>query len=542
MSEAVATETVQTVETSLSAQKEGETTSSTNESYEELLAQGKRNLMCKEIPQALNQLQQASRLVAEKFGETADECAEVYYYYGTALLEMARIENNVLGNALTGIPDEPEEEEENAENDTFVEPDNTTEEEKDKITDEIIEAMVEPSIGCQGDAKDVTPLDDSKEPKQEESLPKVGESGDNKESIGAAEKVTNPEVEKVEEEEKQAAAAEDEKEAEELKEGAEEGAEEGTAEEEGDEDDAGDDTAEEAMDEDLENTSQEDVSNLQLAWEMLEIAKKIYKRNDSAEAKLKEADCWSRLGDIGVETEQYSQATLDYGECLRLLEETVEPSNRRLASTHYNIGVACGYNNAFDDAISHYRSAIKIIEQKIAEVQGMVDKTKDKSDEGKEPESDDPHELAKKELDELQSLIPDIQVKINDAEEEKKAQGLKEVIRQSFKASGNGAEEGTSSNAFQGESSACCSSPSAAEKPVQNVSHLVRKKRKLDEEEPVDDGLKKSKTDETIEETQSKDNGATKLEPTDETSLPLEKTEELANGSVQASSAMEVAN
>ena len=38
-------------------------TSSTNESYEELLAQGKRNLMCKDIPQALNQLQQASRLV-----------------------------------------------------------------------------------------------------------------------------------------------------------------------------------------------------------------------------------------------------------------------------------------------------------------------------------------------------------------------------------------------------------------------------------------------------------------------------------------------
>lgn len=52
--------------------------------------------------------------------------------------------------------------------------------------------------------------------------------------------------------------------------------------------------------------------------------------------------------------------------------------------------------------------------------------------------------------------------KINDAEEEKKAQGLKEVIRQSFKASGNGAEEGTSSNAFQGESSACCSSPSVS--------------------------------------------------------------------------------
>lgn len=53
--------------------------------------------------------------------------------------------------------------------------------------------------------------------------------------------------------------------------------------------------------------------------------------------------------------------------------------------------------------------------------------------------------------------------KINDAEEEKKAQGLKEVIRQSFKASSNGSEEGTSSsNAFQGESSACSSSPSVS--------------------------------------------------------------------------------
>lgn len=61
---------------------------------------------------------------------------------------------------------------------------NCAEEEKDKITDEIIEAMVEPSGGCQGDAKDVTPLDEAKKPEQEESLPKVGESGDHKDSIG----------------------------------------------------------------------------------------------------------------------------------------------------------------------------------------------------------------------------------------------------------------------------------------------------------------------------------------------------------------------
>ena len=37
---------------------------------------------------------------SERFGETAHECAEVFFFYGKALLELARQENEVLGNAL----------------------------------------------------------------------------------------------------------------------------------------------------------------------------------------------------------------------------------------------------------------------------------------------------------------------------------------------------------------------------------------------------------------------------------------------------------
>merc|ERR1712192_10207 len=36
-------------------------------------------------------------------GEMAAECAEAYFYYGKALLELSRVESGGLGNALDGV-------------------------------------------------------------------------------------------------------------------------------------------------------------------------------------------------------------------------------------------------------------------------------------------------------------------------------------------------------------------------------------------------------------------------------------------------------
>lgn len=67
-----------------------------------LLAQGRRHLLVSDIPSAIAALAESTQILAEHYGEQADECAESYYYYGMALLEMARTDSDVLGDAVEG--------------------------------------------------------------------------------------------------------------------------------------------------------------------------------------------------------------------------------------------------------------------------------------------------------------------------------------------------------------------------------------------------------------------------------------------------------
>merc|ERR1712215_277685 len=108
------------------------------------LMEGKRNMLCKDIPAAVSSLAEACELMSAECGDKAPECGEAYYYYGKALLEMARLENVVLGNALSGVP-----EGEDVESPQVEDPEKVTDEERADIEEKVDLALEENFDSCE---------------------------------------------------------------------------------------------------------------------------------------------------------------------------------------------------------------------------------------------------------------------------------------------------------------------------------------------------------------------------------------------------------
>jgi len=436
-----------------------------------LIAVGKRDLLLNNVPDAVSNLAQACELLSKQFGETAKECAEVYFYYGKGLLELSRMESGVLGNALDGVP------EEESENNTsqFEDPSKMSDQEKNEVTDNVSEALeenfkdleekkkaTEEKKDGEKSSEEKMDVEKSTEKSSEEKKDEKMEEGKETEAAKDEKEKKSEEVSKDEKTddapkdgEKKAEGEEASKEAETSKEDkeGEEKAEDEAMEEDGTEDEEadGEESADEKKDEttDEKKDEEEEPSNLQLAWEMLELAKVVYtKQLETAEeadkSHLLERLCSTMLalGEVSIENENYKQAVEDIQECLKK-EETMPKDARIIAETHYQLGVAQGFHAQHDEAVESLKSAIKIIQERITNMEKVET------------------EEAKKEVTELKALVPEIEEKIKDTQDMKKEAETKK-------------EEGAASSG-----DAFGSSKVAEVKPVSSIAV----KRKAEDEE-----------------------------------------------------------
>ncbi|XP_067423890.1 nuclear autoantigenic sperm protein isoform X6 [Emydura macquarii macquarii] len=357
-----------------------------------LLGLGQKHLVLGNIPAAVNAFQEAASILGKKYGETADECAEAFFYYGKSLLELARMENGVLGNALEGVHVE-EEEGEKTEDDSMVE---------------------------------------------------------NADNID--------ETEGSDEEDKENDKAEDDKEH--------------------------DSTVE---DKSFQESEEDEVGNLELAWDMLELAKVIYKRQETKEAQLHAAQAHLKLGEVSIESENYAQAIEEFQACLGLQQKYLEAHDRLLAESHYQLALAYHYNSQFDEAVLQFSKSVDVIDKRMVMLTERIKKAEGGSTEDE------------KEIEELKGLLPEIKEKIEDSKESQKSARVAELALKATLVGG-------ATSSFTQSDESCSASTIPLRKPadgasqcVTDISHLVRKKRKPEEEtQQGDNEAKKSKPEPAV--------------------------------------------
>ncbi|KAK1164252.1 histone-binding protein N1/N2-like isoform X3 [Acipenser oxyrinchus oxyrinchus] len=492
------------------------------EEASKLIGTGNKNLVMGDVPAAVNAFQEACGMLAQKYGDTADECAEAFFLCGKSLLELARVENGVLGNALEGVPEEEEEvgEEEKKEDSKIESADNLDEKTRDELREQVYDAMAEKQGEDKTEEKTEEKSESSDKAEEDKTITPTKEENKRKSPAKEGEGKTSPKKEKGKTPEKEEQEKEEGKEAEDKSEkessepdkgddskeakalqsepvedgetgateetAAEEAMQEGEDGEEGDEEEG----EGEATAEDEKESEEEEVGNLQLAWEMLEIAKVIYKRKESKEDQLFAAQAHLKLGEISVESGNYPQATEDFQECLAIQKKHLEPHSRLLAETHYQLGLVFGYINQYGKAIEHFNHSVEVIESRLAMLKEVIDKA----------ESDENVSEDKKEMEEIKLLLPDIREKIEDAKEGQKtgkvaSAAILETLTGGSTSGFSGENSGTSASTIPVKAAEVASSS----KSVSDISHLIRKKRKPEEESPTKDkDAKKAKPNTSV--------------------------------------------
>lgn len=406
------------------------------------ISQGKRHLLVRDYHLAVAVLARACELLAQEHGETGDEMGELYLLYGRALLGLAREEAVVLGGGVPGSEEasqdeqgEEEEEEENEEG-AVTEGNHTTE---SPCT----------SNGKEDDKQEATEKETEKEDEDPKDLKEAKAEKDGK--TEESDKTVDSKVEeKIKQREEIPGCSRDL----DLHNGEASGS--GMNRRAEDED--------EAEEEDVEKENDEDeVNNLQIAWEVLELAKLVLVKRGPPGWKFL-AEAYRLLGEVAMEGSNHESALIDFKACLNLLDKMTPRDHRAIAEIHYQLGLAHAMANNFDISIEQFNQASALLEAKIVHLKTLQNDP---------PQSDDPFYTVEGEIKELQELLPEIQEKITDIKELKKEANVLKEIK----------EERLNGCSSDGEANEASGSGSSTSKPASDISHLVRKKRKADDEE-----------------------------------------------------------
>ncbi|TKY70517.1 Nuclear autoantigenic sperm protein [Spatholobus suberectus] len=137
------------------------------------------------------------------------------------------------------------------------------------------------------------------------------------------------------------------------------------------------DQEEDDEDSDAEDLAEadEDETDLDLAWKMLDIARAIVEKQSVN--TIEQVDILSTLADVALEREDFETSLSDYQKALSILEQLVEPDDRKIADLNFRICLCLEVSSKPQEAVAYCQKATSVCK---ARLHRLTDEVKSYSD------------------------------------------------------------------------------------------------------------------------------------------------------------------
>ncbi|KAK3223488.1 hypothetical protein Dsin_010513 [Dipteronia sinensis] len=125
-----------------------------------------------------------------------------------------------------------------------------------------------------------------------------------------------------------------------------------------------------ASDDECLAEADEDESDLDLAWKMLDVARAIAEKHSGD--TMEKVDILSALGEVSLEREDIETSLSDYQKALSILEGLVEPDSRLIAELNFRICLCLEIGSKLEEAIPYCQKAISICKSRVQRLMSEV--------------------------------------------------------------------------------------------------------------------------------------------------------------------------
>merc|ERR1712055_1215581 len=127
--------------------------------------------------------------------------------------------------------------------------------------------------------------------------------------------------------------------------------------------------------EEVEGDATEEIPNLQVAWEVLELAKNIFYRQTKKckDMENRLAETYLKLGEVSLESENFTQSIEDLCQCLFIRQKNLPQDDRKIAEVHYQLGNSYTFDKQYMKGKVQYDLSLKVLEKRMSKLEALAD-------------------------------------------------------------------------------------------------------------------------------------------------------------------------